>query len=501
MSEPRGTDPDRWLAGAAVPPLPTRAGGGPAPSAGDDASWDEHAAEIMKRARASGASHPRSAAELDALLAAPPLLAEPGEPASSSAVIVGASKMSESDQKKSPSAAPPSVGPASQAPMSQRLASGPNSQRPRPSLKELAERVSKTPPPSSVAPPSQKATSTPLPAGPSSLSAVAQQMAARASTPAISTPLPGAALATPLPGSSAAPLSQKAPPSLPSGPPSSTAAGPSSVQPGSSPPPSAVPASVAAVVPITSAKAQGAEPEQRKSGSYGGVIIALVGVAAAAGLFFFLRTDPFKAPASADRPTTQQTEAPAPKQEEASAESVAPAPEGDAPKEEDGAVDIDKLAEASAAPVESGAAAPEAPGGAVAQNDPAKKDQQPVKVNPDGTLDEAMRDAAGAEEKKEATPAAEETNRPTNIPDRPPTGSVTAAVGAVMGGAKSCVAGADDVSRATITFGSSGAVQSVAVSGWAAGKSAESCIKSALKGANVGPFSQPTFTFGVTIRP
>lgn len=57
-----------------------------------------------------------------------------------------------------------------------------------------------------------------------------------------------------------------------------------------------------------------------------------------------------------------------------------------------------------------------------------------------------------------------------------------------MGGAKACVAGADDdVSRATITFGSSGAVQSVSVAGWAAGKPAASCIQSALKGANVGP--------------
>jgi hypothetical protein len=44
-------------------------------------------------------------------------------------------------------------------------------------------------------------------------------------------------------------------------------------------------------------------------------------------------------------------------------------------------------------------------------------------------------------------------------------------------------------------------VSSVSVSGWASGKPAAGCIKSALQGANVGAFSKPSFTVGVTIRP
>jgi len=74
-------------------------------------------------------------------------------------------------------------------------------------------------------------------------------------------------------------------------------------------------------------------------------------------------------------------------------------------------------------------------------------------------------------------------------------------VASVMGAAKGCVAGADDVSRAQITFGSGGAVKSVSVTGWAASNGASSCVKGALQGANVGAFSSPSFTVGVTIRP
>ncbi|MCA9630792.1 MAG: hypothetical protein KC766_24150, partial [Myxococcales bacterium] len=56
-------------------------------------------------------------------------------------------------------------------------------------------------------------------------------------------------------------------------------------------------------------------------------------------------------------------------------------------------------------------------------------------------------------------------------------------------------------SNATIAFGSNGKVQSVAISGPAAGTAAESCIRSALSGARVAPFAKPTFTVRVPIRP
>lgn len=252
------------------------------------------------------------------------------------------------------------------------------------------------------------------------------------------------------------------------------------------------------MVPITAAKKE----EEKKSGGFGGIAIALGGVAAAAAIFFLLKMN--DKPKPAEEPAKQaQTQAEEPKEEPTANPSPEPAPQGEAPKD-DGAIDIDNLAEASASA--DPAAAP-VPGGphptAVAQNDTGPANNKPEKVNADGTLDEAMRDAAGADgtKKNDATPASDDENKPKNIPDRPPTGAVTAAVGSVMGAAKGCVSGADDVSRATITFGSDGSVKSVSVSGWAAGKPAASCIQSALKGANVGPFSQPTFVFGVAIRP
>ena len=67
--------------------------------------------------------------------------------------------------------------------------------------------------------------------------------------------------------------------------------------------------------------------------------------------------------------------------------------------------------------------------------------------------------------------------------------------------AKACVAGADDVTTANVTFASSGSVQSVSVSGWAALNGKAACVKGALQGAHVAPFAKPTFTVPVTIRP
>ncbi|KYF59813.1 hypothetical protein BE08_12790 [Sorangium cellulosum] len=91
--------------------------------------------------------------------------------------------------------------------------------------------------------------------------------------------------------------------------------------------------------------------------------------------------------------------------------------------------------------------------------------------------------------------------RQQNIPEQPSQGSVQAALGAVMGSARSCVAGADDVSRAQITFSSTGQVSKVNVSGWAAANGQAGCVQSALKAANVGPFSRPSFSVSATIRP
>lgn len=87
------------------------------------------------------------------------------------------------------------------------------------------------------------------------------------------------------------------------------------------------------------------------------------------------------------------------------------------------------------------------------------------------------------------------------IPEKPALGAVQAAVGAVLGSARACVAGQDEGSNATITFGSDGRVQSVAVSGPAQGTNSEACIKSALSKARVQPFSRPTFAASTAVRP
>ena len=87
-------------------------------------------------------------------------------------------------------------------------------------------------------------------------------------------------------------------------------------------------------------------------------------------------------------------------------------------------------------------------------------------------------------------------------PSRPSTGAVISAVGTVMGGARACVAGHEAPSRAALVFGGSdGRVQSVEVTGPAAGTPAEACIKAALSGARVQPFAEDTFSIAVPVRP
>ena len=66
--------------------------------------------------------------------------------------------------------------------------------------------------------------------------------------------------------------------------------------------------------------------------------------------------------------------------------------------------------------------------------------------------------------------------------------------------ARACLGPDDPVSRAAIVFGSTGSVTSVRVSGFAAGKPAEGCIKGALGKARLAPFAEPTYTANITIR-
>jgi hypothetical protein len=78
---------------------------------------------------------------------------------------------------------------------------------------------------------------------------------------------------------------------------------------------------------------------------------------------------------------------------------------------------------------------------------------------------------------------------------------VQAAIGSVMAGARSCVAGAAAPVPAQVTFASDGSVSGVSVAGTAAGTPAASCIESALKRARVAPFATPSFSLMVWVRP
>ncbi len=87
-----------------------------------------------------------------------------------------------------------------------------------------------------------------------------------------------------------------------------------------------------------------------------------------------------------------------------------------------------------------------------------------------------------------------------NVAQRPSQGQVAGAIGSVMQSAKGCLAADEPMSRATVTFQSDGTVKSVSVSGFAAGKPQEACIKGALSKARVDPFAEATYPVPVTIR-
>lgn len=92
-------------------------------------------------------------------------------------------------------------------------------------------------------------------------------------------------------------------------------------------------------------------------------------------------------------------------------------------------------------------------------------------------------------------------SRGGELPAKPTTGAVQAALGSVMSGARHCVAGDDAPSSAVVVFGSDGRVQQVTVSGSAAGKSSASCIEAQLSRARVQPFAASNFSVNATVRP
>jgi hypothetical protein len=459
---------DALLRDWAVSPPPSLVGSTAGSLAHDeglsDEGWDAAASAIVAKAQAAGAI---DGSEMDRLWAPPALTPETGEPQSQ---FQAAPRVTSGDKKMSDDRDPPSTAP--------------RSLRKGGSLKELAERVSKAPPSSAIsvppaAPsprtsspdvaPATKASATPLPASAPPSSIATPIPASRESVPPASVPVAAAASTLPSekPANDAGPRS-KTPETLPTG----------------------------------------QAPAARKSGGamWGLVGGGLVALAAAAGAALYLNHA--KQTNGTNAPQAANTSAPA---KTANAADTSDEPAGrvqakdDRPKEDPNAIDVDKLGDATAevsAEPEVGGPLPfgaKPPATAVASNE---KDG-PQRVDPDGTLDDAMKKAAGVdgEAQQDKPEAAAGDTHPKNLPDLPPTGSVTAAVGSVRGAARACVAGADSDSSAVITFGSSGAAQSVSVGGWAAGKPAAGCIRSALMGAHVEPFTKPSFSAPMTIRP
>lgn len=328
-------------------------------------------------------------------------------------------------------------------------------------------------PPSSAAP----ASAPPASAGPASVAALASATAV-ASAPA--------SVRGSTPSLADGPVSASAPSSI--APAVMSASVPSVDAPLSGP-------SVASV-PVPAAVAATSVPAKKDNN---GKIIAIGGLfaaaAIAAGAFFMTKNKPV------DSTTAMSTPPPV-------AVPAAPvkAPEAVAVQ----APTDDKPADPSVAATPKAPVAKAIAGGVVAKVEPkvveTKEEKKveakdlPPSAGAPGDLGAAMRQAAGPG-------AAAATDKPTgpqfaagSVPQKPSQGAITGAIGSVLGGARQCVGEDDPISRATVTFASAGNVTSVSVSGGAAGKPAEACIKAALSKAHVAPFAEATYSAPVTIR-
>ncbi|MCC6214149.1 MAG: hypothetical protein IT376_04730 [Polyangiaceae bacterium] len=124
----------------------------------------------------------------------------------------------------------------------------------------------------------------------------------------------------------------------------------------------------------------------------------------------------------------------------------------------------------------------------------------PAPASPGGAPTD--RPAGPGEDDPPPLPGGRNAEKGGDLPEKPSSGAVQAALGAVMGAARSCVAGHDQASTVTVAFGSDGRVTSVVVSaGPAAGTPAAACIQAALGRARVEPFARATFSVGATVRP
>ena len=235
-------------------------------------------------------------------------------------------------------------------------------------------------------------------------------------------------------------------------------------------------------------------------GAWLGVGIATIGLAAGFGLYLAgqrTATPPTvivtQAPEATPAPEAPLAKAPDPNSVEAPDRTNEEAEQGHA-------VDSLPLERSAPSTASKPAARPSvaAPGGVAPKVAAEKVAAEKVVLDEEGQAPAPPAKAASSKPGNELRPADDTSAGST---DRPSSGAAQAAVGAVLGAARSCVAGHGTPSTARLVFGSDGQVQSVAVGGPAQGTPAEACIQSALKKARVQPFAAPSFSLGVTVRP
>jgi hypothetical protein len=286
-------------------------------------------------------------------------------------------------------------------------------------------------------------------------------------------------------------------------------AAPASVPAASSPlaPPLLVPPALAALAPAKKSRM--------------GLVVGLIMVpaVAAAGLFFVMQLKG-RSPLAVFRPVAPAVipakPAPLPETPIAAASAtsgalatndvdVAPPTATEAPAGTPRALAHPNRPQLHTGPAAAKAPPPEAQKPAAPETDPSliAKNLPPSPVpEASSTLSEAMKQAAGpVGTMRTADGPGEPQFAPGSVAQRPSQGQVTGALGAVLPGARSCLPPGGAISRATVTFGSSGAVQSVVISGSASGRPEEVCIKAALSKARVPPFAQASYPTSVTIRP
>jgi hypothetical protein len=469
--------------GGSAPKLPAR--GKAETEQSEERRWDERADATMKAAlENTGASHEA----LEALLAAPALVPEPGE--SGVMLLSGEKKMAQdNDQGDAPAST-----------------TSPPAERKRTSLKEIAARASQSGARSTGAPPpSSSASGTPPPPSiaplrPFSATPLPRPVEAREQDSGVIDLNVVQATAT-VQQIAAAEKARPAQKGLFEEEPSHPARAAEALERGGEQP-----------APVRPVKVAGSGVKKSNTGVITGVAIALVGIAAA---FAILHRKP-------GAPTTQApvavgatpqlaptvpigATAATPMPMAASAALPAQVPPNPTPGVPDRRpAELPRNAVATAPPVVAGPAAP-------SKDTPADPrlaaTSGPAAAGAPGDLQSEMARAVGpsngGDKGAQAPPVLEPASGVKNqtIPEQPSQGSVQAAIGAVVGGAKACVAGADDVSRAQVTFSSSGTVSSVSVTGWAATHGKSGCIQAALKGAKVGPFSRSSYVVPVPIRP